>query len=90
MAMLASEVLAWVQTIDPNDSIAVDDGGLSLVVVEDQEDYLEVGGVPFCEGCEDHKPGTLATGMDRLCDLCRKHTPDFDESGAIRREKGAK
>lgn len=70
MAMTVREVLAWLKTLDKNDSIAVDDGGL-------------VGGVPLCD-TESHWDGndptshdvTLADGIDRLCHNCRKHTPD--------------
>ena len=42
----ASELRAWLNTLPSGAHVAVDDGGLALVHVEDQETYIEVGGVP--------------------------------------------
>jgi hypothetical protein len=50
MAMRKEEVEAWLKTIPPETWIAIDDGGLSLVVVDNQDVYIEVGGLPEEEG----------------------------------------
>ncbi len=44
------ELLDWVKAVDPNSSIAVDDGGLALVEIDTDGkqtgNYIEVGGIP--------------------------------------------
>lgn len=57
--MKASEVKEWIKDIDDDADLAIDDGGLCLVVVGDKRgegleayefgDYLEIGGVPLDE-----------------------------------------
>ena len=42
----ASELKKWLKTLPVNAEVAVDEGGLTLVVIDDKETYLEVGGVP--------------------------------------------
>lgn len=45
--MRAGELRAWLATVGGDDTpIAVDDGGLALVVVGDESVHCEVGGVP--------------------------------------------
>ena len=51
MAMQVKEIVEWLSTLDENDHVGVDDGGLCLCVVEDPEVYCEIGGMP--EGEED-------------------------------------
>ena len=48
MAMRAAEVLDWLQSLDPAQEIAIDDGGLMLRTL-DGAAYIEVGGVPVNE-----------------------------------------
>lgn len=45
MAIKVGEVRMWLQGLSDEDLIAVDDGGLALVVVG-RESYIEVGGIP--------------------------------------------
>ena len=44
------EVLSWVKSLDPDSSVAIDEGGLMLVEInsdgETTDEYLEVGGEP--------------------------------------------
>jgi hypothetical protein len=48
--MAIAEVSRWLATLPANGDIAIDDGGLSLVLVAPPDDtdppYLEVGGLP--------------------------------------------
>jgi hypothetical protein len=44
--MTVREVAAWLDSLDGEQHVAVDEGGLTLVVVEDPDVYLEVGGLP--------------------------------------------
>jgi hypothetical protein len=44
--MRAKEVQGWLATLGDNADVAVDDGGLMLVFVDNPDVYLEVGGVP--------------------------------------------
>ena len=51
MAMKATEVRKWLDALIENDKdveVGVDEGGLCLRVVDDEEDkeYCEVGGLP--------------------------------------------
>jgi hypothetical protein len=39
------ELQAWLNTLDDDDCIGIDDGGLSLVVL-DSNAYYEIGGMP--------------------------------------------
>ena len=43
MSMMVSELVEWLGTLDPDDEIGIDDGGLSLVTRDTA--YLEVGGM---------------------------------------------
>jgi hypothetical protein len=46
--MRAKEVQEWVASFDSDDAVAIDDGGLTLVVVgREDEAHLEVGGIPL-------------------------------------------
>jgi len=56
MAMLASEVRDWLFTLGRDATVAIDEGGLCLVEVgNEDESYCEVGGVPLpmtlCRTC---------------------------------------
>lgn len=46
MAISKQELLNWVSSIPDEKAIAIDDGGLALVVVGNEDIYLEVGGIP--------------------------------------------
>lgn len=50
------ELLEWAKTLDPFGCVAIDDGGLSLVELDQEGDvsdaYIEVGGIPEEEGDE--------------------------------------
>lgn len=41
-----TELKRWLNTLPAGDSVAVDEGGLTLVSEKDPNAYLEVGGVP--------------------------------------------
>jgi len=47
MAMPISEIKKWLETLNEDDMVGVDDDGLSLSVAFDPNIYLEIGGVPF-------------------------------------------
>jgi len=46
MAMMARDVKEWLDTVQPDSAVAIDDGGLRLVEVRDPDCWLEVGGLP--------------------------------------------
>jgi hypothetical protein len=50
MAMTVAEVKRWLDTLDPANNVAVDDGGLTIVELtpdgKETGAYLELGGVP--------------------------------------------
>jgi hypothetical protein len=46
MAMSSKEIRDWLDTLDHEAQVAIDEGGLMLVVIGDDSAYLEVGGVP--------------------------------------------
>jgi hypothetical protein len=46
MAISKQELKNWVDSIRDEDDIAIDDGGLALVVVGEDDIYLEIGGAP--------------------------------------------
>ena len=46
MAISKQELLNWVSSIPDENGIAIDDGGLALVVVGNDDFYIEVGGTP--------------------------------------------
>lgn len=60
MAMQAKEIKEWLNGIDDERMIAIDDGGLSLVV-KGEFSYCEVGGIPLAatddNGDTGHEPG---------------------------------
>lgn len=44
--MKAAEVKSWLESIPGDADVAVDEGGLMLVLVSDPSIYIEVGGEP--------------------------------------------
>lgn len=47
MAMTVGEVKEWLNSLDDDDLVGIDDGGLALVSVNNPEDiFIEIGGVP--------------------------------------------
>lgn len=46
MAMDKAEVMDWLQSVPDGARIAINDDGMALVVVGDEENYCEVGMVP--------------------------------------------
>lgn len=46
MTMTAREIKAWLNTLDDTDDVGIDDGGLTLRVIQDPFPYLEIGGMP--------------------------------------------
>jgi type II secretory pathway component PulM len=46
MSMPIKEILRWLNTLDPEQEVSVDDGGLTLVVTDYPDEYLEIGGIP--------------------------------------------
>lgn len=45
MAMLIDDVKAWLADLPDGYEIAIDEGGLSIVLVGHEDIYLEIGGV---------------------------------------------
>jgi hypothetical protein len=72
-----AEVLRWLHTLDPSSSIAIDEGGLCLIEIDEDGDettaYLEIGIGPT-EECKMgihswiHETGLLPP--DTKCDHC--------------------
>ena len=47
--MNAGQVREWLAGLNDDTDVAIDDGGLMLVLVDNPDVYLEVGGVPIWE-----------------------------------------
>jgi len=56
MAATVKQLRDWLSGRRGVQEIAVDEGGLTLVVVGDESDYLEIGGVPDDTQCECGRP----------------------------------
>jgi hypothetical protein len=50
--MSKAEIQAWLETLPDDAEIAIDDGGITLVVLGHRA-YCEVGGIPDDEGEEE-------------------------------------
>ena len=46
MAMQVVQLREWLATLNDDQLVGVDDGGLCLRVVDDPEPYCEIGGLP--------------------------------------------
>ena len=47
MAITKAELMDWLATVKDDESIGIDDGGLTLRVVESQDTHwIEMGGIP--------------------------------------------
>lgn len=51
MAETVKDIKEWLDNFNPNEHVGIDEGGLSLRIVEDMYCYFEIGGIP--EGIED-------------------------------------
>jgi hypothetical protein len=47
MSMLKSEIMDWLESLEDTDEVFIDDGGLCLSVIGNDDVYLEVGGYSF-------------------------------------------
>lgn len=45
MSMSVKEVIRWLSTLSPSDAVGIDEGGLALRSLDDQNVYMEVGGI---------------------------------------------
>jgi hypothetical protein len=46
MSVPAKDIMKWLMSVNPNDQIAIPDGWSYLVVVNNQSNCLEIGGLP--------------------------------------------
>lgn len=46
MAIQVQELKAWLDNLQDEEVVAIDDGGLILVVVDDPASFIEIGGIP--------------------------------------------
>lgn len=46
MAMTVGEIKDWLNNLDDDEEVGIDDGGLALQVVHNAEIYIEIGGIP--------------------------------------------
>ena len=50
MSTNVMELMRWLNTLNPLEEVAIDEGGLYLrAVFYDKKAYLEVGGMPECD-----------------------------------------
>lgn len=50
MAVAVAELKEWLSSLEDADRVAIDDGGLTLVLIAHQDEiYFEIGGVPESE-----------------------------------------
>lgn len=50
MAMMVKEIRAWLAELADGAEVGIDEGGLALRVVGDEDNYLEIGALPWDEG----------------------------------------
>jgi len=62
MAMSGKEVKEWVAGLNDDDMVAVDDGGLCLVV-KDTGSYCEIGGIPLDPNDEEEEGWNMRGGV---------------------------
>lgn len=74
MGMVAKDVKEWLNTVPDDHLIAIDDGGMLLVDVDEKEDdvYLEIGGIPD----EEEEPEMHCPCGNLDCTVCRGN-PDW-------------
>lgn len=84
MAIAAGDLKKWLNDVDDNQGVAVDDGGLALVVVDDQSICIEVGGLPDDDDTDEW------IGISGCCPVCGEtvtitgRTPDMLLIGSCR------
>lgn len=85
MSMPITELLAWLRSLPPDAEVGVDEGGLCLRVVDNEDQYCEIGGLPddrqTCPDCLDN-PGRTSIGpvsATKPCKTC-KGTGYVDEA----------
>lgn len=67
--MSAQELIEWAQSLNPDDQVGVDDGGLTLRVYGGGN-WLEIGGLPLaCPNC-----GREVERGGDLCAVCEQLT----------------
>lgn len=49
MAIPAKDLIHWLNSLPLNANVGVDDGGLTLQVIDNPQTYIEVGGIPTDE-----------------------------------------
>lgn len=60
MSISAKELKQWINSLPNNSHVGIDDGGLTLQIIDNPEIYLEIGGLPendnnattYCPACE--------------------------------------
>jgi len=55
MAMTKQEIIEWLDSLEDDDLVYIDDGGLALCVVGMEGVYIEVGGYTEDEDEEDNR-----------------------------------
>jgi hypothetical protein len=73
-----AELLRWVNTLDDQSSIGIDEGGLCLREVDNDDvqtgAYYEVGGLPECK-----TPCTEFLMPGECCELCGKMAEETED-----------
>jgi hypothetical protein len=84
-----TDLIDWLKTLEKGSSVAIDEGGLTLVEINSEgkktEAYLEVGGEPRDEACCScdahvaHEDKYFSTPCGTYCEGCmEKHLKDCD------------
>lgn len=74
MAMSKQDILNWINTIPDNSEIGIDEGGLTLQVINDPEVYLEVGGIPEEDTYSEDNPHPTYPYEDYVYEICAGST----------------
>lgn len=74
MAMRKEEIITWLNTLEGDPLIAIDDGGLAIreATQTTKYNYLEIGGMPdyFCQSCQDYVEGEIQRDGRVTCFDC--------------------
>ena len=73
MAVTKKELIDWLNSLDDDDLIGIDDGGL-ILTVGGKEDYYEIGGLP--EESENERFGSNEAAAAEQSEMSKQHMSD--------------
>lgn len=80
MPSTVREVKAWLETLDDDDEIGVDDGGLALAVTGDPDTWFEIGASEWSPGAKNGQRDEAGDSDLRYCEdaVCNVERPQAE------------